>query len=98
MAPRTHGKRKIDAIDLTGDDDVGSASWAHRAPPGDVTQSQRNSWMEQGDEADAEDIVISSQDGEDSVYQSYQIYGMLRIGTRESGLATVPNLPRHSGY
>ncbi|KAF6236752.1 hypothetical protein HO173_005043 [Letharia columbiana] len=77
MAPRTHGKRKIDAIDLTGDDDVGSASWAHRAPPGDVTQSQRNSWMEQGDEADAEDIVISSQDGEDSVYQSYQLYGNL---------------------
>ena len=76
MAPNTNGKRKFDAIDLTGDDDVGSSSQALRAPPGDVTQSQRDSWMEQGDEADAEDIIISSQDGEDSVTQSYQLYGM----------------------
>ncbi len=78
MAPHGNGKRKFDAIDLTGDDDVGSSSQALRGRPGDVTQSQRDSWMEQGDEADAEDIIISSQDGEDSVTQSYQLYGMRR--------------------
>ncbi len=82
MAPPPSGKRKFDTIDLTGDDDAGSSSQPHRAPPGDVTQSQRDSWLEQGDEADAEDIVLSSQDGDDSVTQSYQLYGMLRIGTR----------------
>ena len=82
MAPYPSGKRKFDAIDLTGDDDVRSSTQAHRAPPGDVTQSQRDSWLEQGDEADAEDIILSSQDGDDSVTQSYQLYGMLRIGTR----------------
>ena len=80
MAPHTNGKRKFDAIDLTGDDDVGSSTQAPRAPPGDVTQTQRDSWMEQGDEADGEDIVISSQDDDDSVSQSYQLYGTLRSG------------------
>ena len=78
MAPQSNGKRKYEAIDLTGDDDVGSSFQAHRAPPGDVSQSHRDSWMEQGDEADAEDIIISSQDDDDSVTQSYQLYGTLR--------------------
>lgn len=82
MAPTANGKRKFDTIDLTGDDDVGFPTQPNRGPPGDVTQSQRDSWMEQGDEADAEDIIISSQDGDDSVTQSYQLYGMLRIRTR----------------
>lgn len=77
MAPHTNDKRKFDAIDLTGDDDVESPTQAPRAHPGDVSQSQRDSWMEQGDEADAEDIIISSQDGDDSVTQSYQLYGRL---------------------
>ena len=76
MAPNSNGKRNIEAIDLTGDDDVGSSTQASRAPPGDVTQSQRDSWMEQGDEADAGAIIISSQDGDDTVTQSYQLYGM----------------------
>ena len=82
MAPHTNGKRKFDAIDLTGDDDLGSSTQAHRAPPGDVTQSQRDSWMELGDEADAEDIIISSQDGDDSVTQSFQLYGTLKSGSK----------------
>lgn len=81
MASIANGKRKFDAIDLTGDDDAGSSTQARRAPPGDVTQSQRDSWMEQGDEADAEDVVVSSQDGDDSVTQSYQLYGMGGVGT-----------------
>lgn len=78
MAPHNNGKRKFHVIDLTGDDDVGSSRQAPRPPPGDVTQSQRDSWIEQGDEADAEDIIISSQDGDDSVTQSYQLYGTLK--------------------
>lgn len=78
MAPHTNGKRKFDAIDLTGDDDVGSSFQALRAPPGDVSQSVRDSWLEQGDEAGAGDIIISSQDGDDSVTQSFQLYGTLR--------------------
>lgn len=76
MAPTANVKRKFDAIDLTGDDDVGFSNQAHRAPPGHVTQSQRDSWMEQGDEADADAIIISSQGDDDSVTQSYQLYGM----------------------
>lgn len=76
MAPNANGKRNIEAIDLTGDDVVGSSTQASRAPPGDVTQSQRDSWMEQGDEADAGAIIISSQDGDDTVTQSYQLYGL----------------------
>ena len=81
MASQYNGKRKFHAIDLTGDDDVGSLNQVPRPPPGDVTQSQRDSWMEQGDEADAEDIIISSQDGDDSVTQSYQLYGTWRCDT-----------------
>lgn len=83
MAPSANGKRKFDAIDLTGDD-LGSSTQASRAPPGDVTQSQRDSWLEQGDEADAGAIIISSQDGDDSVTQSYQLYGMLHNGIRST--------------
>ena len=79
MAPHTNGKRKFDVIDLTEDDDVGSSSQAPRAHPGDVTQAQRDSWLEQGDEADAEDIIISSQDDDYAVTQSYQLYGKLRV-------------------
>ena len=82
MTSTMNGKRKFDAIDLTGDDDVGSSTQARRVPPRDVTQSQRDSWMEQGDEADAGDIVISSQDDDFSITQSYQLYGMVRAATR----------------
>ena len=84
MAPQNSGKRKFDAIDLTGDDDDASSSQAPRAPPGDVSQSERDSWLEQGDEADAEDIVISSQDDDDSVTQTYQLYGTLRMDPTKS--------------
>ena len=78
MVSHTSAKRKFETIDLTGDDDIGSSSQASRPPPGDVTQSQRDSWMDLGDEADAADIVISSQDDDDSVTQSYQLYGASR--------------------
>lgn len=97
MAPHTSGKRKFAAIDLTGDDDVGSSIQAPRAPPGDVSQSQRDSWLEQVDEADAEDIIISSQDGDDSVTQSFQLYGTLRRKLSRSCRSNIP-VSRHSRY
>lgn len=76
MATTANGKRKYNTIDLTGDDDAPSTSQARRAPPGEnVTQSQRDSWVEQGNEDDADDIIISSQDGDDTATASYQLYG-----------------------
>ena len=98
MAPHTNGKRKFDTIDLTGDDDVGSSFQASRAPPGYVTQSQRDSWLEQGDEADAEDIIVSSQDGDDSVTQSYQLYGTLSSALNSPCYCHAHTLSRHSRY
>ena len=77
MPPNVGGKRKLDTIDLTGDDEH-SASQSRRPPPGEfVTQSQRDSWLEQDNEEDADDIVISSQDGDDTATSSYQLYGNL---------------------
>ena len=76
MATTAHGKRKYSVIDLTGDDDD-APSASRRPPPGDaVTQSQRDSWVEQGNEEDADDIMISSQDGDGTAMASYQLYGM----------------------
>ena len=73
MAP---GKRKHDVIDLTGNDNTPTQQ-ARRAAPGDqVTQSQRDSWLEQANEEDAGDMVVSSQDGDDNTTSSYQLYGI----------------------
>lgn len=86
MASNTHGKRKHNAIDLTGDDDGPS----RRGPPGDsITQSQRDSWLEQSNEEDADDIVISSQDGDDTATASYQLYGAQLSKTLPSCKANV---------
>ena len=77
MAAATHGKRRYETIDLTGDDDMNSASLRSRPPPGErISQSQRDSWLEQFNEEDADDIVISSQDGDGTAMASYQLYGM----------------------
>ena len=77
MAATTHGKRRYETIDLTGDDDSTYGSLRSRPSPGEsITQSQRDSWLEQGDEEDADDIVISSQDGNGTAMASYQLYGM----------------------
>ena len=77
MPSNASGKRKFDTIDLTGDDDAPSSqSW--RPPPGEaLTQSQRDSWLEQDNEDDADDIIISSQDGDETATSSYQLYGKL---------------------
>ena len=76
MAANTNSKRKFNAIDLTGDDDAPSAPQTRRPPPGDhIAQSQRDSWLEQANEEDADDIVISSQDEDNTITSSYQLYG-----------------------
>ena len=76
MAAATHGKRRYETIHLTGDDDSTSASLRSRPSPGEsITQSQRDSWLEQGNEDDADDIVVSSQDGDGVAMASYQLYG-----------------------
>ncbi|KAK4695561.1 hypothetical protein P7C71_g2213, partial [Lecanoromycetidae sp. Uapishka_2] len=73
-----NGKRKHDAIDLTGDNDESSASQSRRPPPGNaVSQSQRDSWVAQSQEEDADDVLITTQDGDDSATASYQLYGIL---------------------
>ena len=76
MAATMHGKRRYETIDLTGDDDSTSASLRSRPSPGEsISQSQRDTWLEQGNEEDADDIVISSQDGDGTAMASYQLYG-----------------------
>ncbi len=76
MSTLANGKRKYESIDLTGDDDAPSASQARRPPPGEsVTQSQRDSWVDQVDEDAADDIIILSQDGDDTATATYQLYG-----------------------
>lgn len=72
---KSHSKRKFGAIDLTGDED-GSSSQSRRAPGMDeVTQSQRDSWLEQAEEHEAEDIIMSSQHDNETAMTSYQLYG-----------------------
>ena len=76
MASAMHGKRRYETIDLTGDDDSTSASLRSRPSPGEsISQSQRDTWLEQGNEEDADDIVVSSQDGDGTAMASYQLYG-----------------------
>ena len=77
MAAAMPGKRRYETIDLTGDDDSTSASLRSRPPPGEsISQSQRDTWLEQSNEEDADDIVISSQDGDGTAMASYQLYGI----------------------
>ena len=59
------GKRRHEAIDLTREDAAASSSQATRPPPGDgVSQSQRDIWLDQSQEGEADDIIINSQDGD----------------------------------
>ncbi len=76
--PSIHaGKRDIETIDLTGDDMPTSITSSQHFPGNGPSQLTRDSWVEQ-DEHDAEDIVISSQDGDDSVTATYQLYSILQ--------------------
>ena len=77
MAAAMPGKRRYETIDLTGDDDSTSASLRSRPSPGEsLSQSQRDTWLDQSNEEDADDIVISSQDGDGTAMASYQLYGI----------------------
>lgn len=76
MGTNPNNKRKYDTVDLTGDDDAPS-SQSRRTPPGEnLTQSQRDTWLEQGNEDDADEIVVLSQDGDgnNAATLSYQLY------------------------
>ena len=74
MAPyRNQGKRKYDAIDLTGDDDAVTSSQSRVAHP---SQEVQEPWVPE-EEHEAEDIVISSQDGNYDITATYQLYGVL---------------------
>ena len=90
MATSARGKRKHDAIDLTGEDDAPSTPQSRRPPPGAaISQSQRDSWLEQGNEDDANDIVVSSQDGDSTAMASYQLYGASPFNKRSHFRADV---------
>lgn len=76
MGTNPNNKRKFDTVDLTEDDDAPS-SQSRRAPPGEnLTQSQRDTWLEQGSEDDADEVVVLSQDGDgnNAATLSYQLY------------------------
>lgn len=83
MAPNLHGKRKVNAIDLTNSDDESPPSQRQRANGSASTegyaQSQRDSWAhDRTDEERAEDILMLSQEnGEENTSQSYELYGTL---------------------
>jgi hypothetical protein len=79
MAPRGRGKRPIDTIDLTNNDNPPFESQSRKAPkPLDsqrFSQSQRNTWVNHDDEEDADDVIILSQDGDNSAMEHYELYG-----------------------
>ena len=92
-APATaQNKRKHEAIDLTGDDDAALSSQSRNAPP---SQTERDGWQPD-DEHEAEDIVISSQDGNDEVTATYQIYGI--VDTKIVGVQYYRGLASNGEY
>ncbi|KAI9660230.1 MAG: hypothetical protein M1831_003537 [Alyxoria varia] len=92
---KSKGKRKAETIDLTGSfEDTPNGSNGRKAQRPDpsasshngMDQSTRDSW------ADAASEVATSQEFDDNMYQSYQLYGILHtkaVGCRYySGFAT----------
>lgn len=81
-----NGKRAIETIDLTGNDEVSldpQPRKISRSGPTDsisqsqtsqsqISPSQREAW---DDEDDADDILILSQDGNLVATESYELYG-----------------------
>ena len=63
-------KRAHDLVDLTGDDDIHMSSQA----PVLASQADRDSWLE---ENDADDVIVSTQDGGDDVAATYQLYSVV---------------------
>ena len=79
MARRAaNGKRPIEMIDLT-DDNTPLDSQSRKIPrPLDsqvFSQSQRDTWVDQDDEEDADHVIILSQDGDNSAMESFELYG-----------------------
>ena len=69
----SQGKRKHDAIDLTGDNDAAMSSQSRNQAPG---QDDHDIWVAE-EEHEAEDIIISSQDDDEASMTTYQLYGVL---------------------
>lgn len=69
----SQGKRKHDAIDLTGDNDAAISSQSRNQAP---SQDDHDIWVAQ-EEHEAEDIIMSSQDGDEESMTTYQLYGVL---------------------
>ncbi|KAL9638439.1 MAG: hypothetical protein Q9164_001555, partial [Protoblastenia rupestris] len=93
MAPyHIQNKRRHEAIDLTGDDDAATSSQSRNAPP---SQAERDLWVPEEDH-EAEDIVISSQDGNDETMATYQLYAVL--GTKIVGVQYYRGLASNGEY
>ena len=81
MAARQNGKRRVELVDLTGSDDdgVGHVQRHKVARPNGQTptlsQSEQDQWLNDLEEADADEIINLSQDG--SADENYELYGML---------------------
>lgn len=78
MARRGNGKRPIETIDLT-DENASLEPQSRKIPrPLDrqvFSQSQRDTWVDQDDEDDADHVIILSQDGDNSATESFELYG-----------------------
>ena len=87
-----YGKRKVESIDLTGSDNeqpetLQARKHAKRSMPTPPTSSQsvlsqpsrreRDDWVEDAGPNDADAEIALTQDFDDNVYESYQLYGIL---------------------
>lgn len=84
MARRANGKRPIDMIDLTGDDNTTSVYQSRKAPRSlesqGFSQSQRDTQIDRDEEEDADHVIILSQDGDDSgATESFELYGKEKL-------------------
>ena len=92
---KAKGKRKVETIDLTGSvDDAPNGSSSRKAHRTDRSTGRQNGLGQSTADigADAASEVVTSQEFDDNVYQSYQLYGTLStkvVGCRfYSGFAT----------
>ena len=90
MARRANGKRPIEMIDLTGDDNTTSEYQSRKAPRSlhsqglsrhsqGLSQSQRDTRVDGDDEEDADHVIILSQDGDDNAIESFELYGKEKL-------------------
>lgn len=83
MARRANGKRPIEMVDLTGDDNTTSDYQSRKAPRSlhsqGLSQSQRDTRIDGDDEEDADHVIILSQDGDDNATESFELYGKEKL-------------------